>query len=50
MPDFAQNIEVRLDASNLLGKGPPEVMVDFISYIQTPTVNVELANPVAGNV
>ena len=50
MPDFTQDIEVRLDASNLLGEGPPEVMVNFIGHIQTPTVNVEFANPLAGNV
>ena len=49
MPDFSEDIEVRFLGQDRLTEISPELMVDLIRYIQTPSIDIELFNPVCRN-
>ena len=49
MPDFPENIEVWLLSQDRLTEISPELMIDFISHIQPPSIDIKLFNPVCRN-
>lgn len=50
MPDFPNDQHIFLHSLYCLSEILPEEMADFVSYIQSPSVNIAFLNPVACNI